>query len=146
MRTINDILKTDGNLILSVTPDTSINRAIELMANKQVRSLPVLEAGKLIGSVTEKDCINKVIVKGKSPEETQVREIMASDSAIATPAQSVEDCLLMMTEKHIQQLPVISNGALVGFVSMSDMLLTIINDQNDYIHRLENYVMGIGFI
>ena len=145
MRTIDDILKTNGHTLWSVTPDSSVYDAIKQMADKQVGALPVLNAGKLVGAITEKDCIKKVILKGKSTEETQVWEIMASNSAVTFPAQSVEECIALMTEKYIHHLPVISNGSLVGFVSMSDLVRTIIDDQKDYIYRLENYVLGVGF-
>ncbi len=145
MRTIDDILKTNGQTLWSVTPDTSINDAIKQMADRQVVAFPVLNAGKLVGAITEKDCIENVILKGKSTEETQVWEIMASNSVVTSPSQSVEECIALMTEKKIYHLPVISHGSLVGFVSMSDLFRTIIDDQKDYIYRLENYVLGISF-
>lgn len=84
MRTIDDILKTNGHTLWSVTPDSSVNDAIKQMADKQVGALPVLNAGKLVGAITEKDCIKKVILKGKSTEGTQVWEIMASNSAVTS--------------------------------------------------------------
>ncbi len=145
MRTIDDILRTNGQNVLSVSANSSVNEAIKQMADKQVGALLVLCAGKLLGVVTEKDCLQKVIIRGKSAEKTQVREIMASNTVFATPLQSVEECLATMVEKEIHHLPVISNHSLVGFVSMSDLLRTIVADQKDYIYRLENYVMGTEY-
>jgi CBS domain-containing protein len=145
MRTINDILSTNGKRGFSVRPDSSVIDAIKQMSDEQVGALLVLNAGKLMGVVTEKDCIQKVIIKGKSPEKIQVREIMTSNNVFTTPVQSVEECLSMMVEKEIQHLQVMSNNSPVGFVSMSDLFRTIIADQKDYIYRLENYVMGTNF-
>jgi CBS domain-containing protein len=145
MKMINDILKTNGHTLWSVAPESSVNNAIKLMADKQVQALPVLKAGKLVGIISELDCIEKVILKGKSPEETPISRIMTRHIISTSPAQTVEDCLDVMTEEHIQHLPVVAGTGLLGFVSMSDLLRTIISDQKDYIYRLENYVLGIGF-
>lgn len=115
------------------------------MADEQIGALPVLEAGKLVGVLSEKDCIEKVILTGRSTEETQVGEIMEPDMICTSPAQTVEACLDVMTESHVQHLPVLSATSFVGFVSMSDLFRTIIDDQREYIYRLDNYVLGIDF-
>jgi CBS domain-containing protein len=146
MKTVNDILKTKGKNLWSVAPDSSVKNAIKLMADKQVDAMLVLQAGNLVGVISEKDCIKNVILKGRSAEDTQVWEIMECNMIYTSPGQTLEDCLEVMTEKHIRHLPVIEDGSLVGFFSTSDLIMSIITDQKDYINRLENYVMGIGFI
>ncbi len=146
MRIINDVLRMDGHTIWSVPPDAPVINAIKLMAEKQVGALPVLRKGKLVGIISAKDCINKVIIKGKSPEETRVSKIMARDIIYAEPNQSIEDCLSIMSDKHIRHLPVVANLKMVGFVSMGDLFNAIINEQKDYIYHLENYVSGVEFV
>ncbi len=145
MVTIQDILKTNSHSLWMVAPDSTLDNAIKLMAEKKVEALPVLDSGELVGVISEKDCIEKVILKGKSTEETQVAEIMVRDPVYSSPAQTVEDCLDMMTRNQILYMPVMTGKSLVGFISMNDLFRTIITDQKAYIYRLENYVMGIEF-
>lgn len=145
MKIIGNVLKANGNTFWSVTPDAPVNNAIKLMSENEVKALPVLEEEKLVGVVSENDCIRKVILMGKSTKKTQVREIMSSNMHMASPDQSVEECLAQMTDEHVRHLPVIANGSLVGFVSMSDLLQTIIDDQKDYIYGLENYILGTDY-
>jgi CBS domain-containing protein len=146
VRTVDEIMKINGHAEWYVKQGSSVKNAIRLMVDKQVSALPVLEAGKLVGIISDDDCIQKVILKGKPTEETQVEHVMARNMIYVTPAQTIEDCLSVMIEKHIQQLPVIAEGSLVGLVSMSDLFRTIITDQKDYICRLENYIQGIGYM
>jgi CBS domain-containing protein len=146
MKTVDDVLKTIGRSLWSVAPDSSVSSAIKFMDDKQAEAVPVLEVGILVGVISEKDCIRNVILKGKLVQETKVWEIMERNIIFITPSQTVEECLDVMTEKHIRHLPVMADGSLVGFFSMNDLIGSIITDQKDYITRLENYVMGIGFL
>jgi CBS domain-containing protein len=146
MKTVSDVLKINERTLWTVAPDSSIKNAIKFMDDKQAEAMPVLEAGNLIGVISEKDCIKNVIIKGKMAQETQVREIMERNIIYATPDQTAEDCYDLMIETHIRYLPVIADGSLIGFFSMNDLIGLIIADQKDYINRLENYVMGSGFI
>ncbi len=145
MRTIGDVLKMNGHALWSISPDSSVDNALKLMAEEQVGALPIVDDGKLVGVITDKDCIKDVVIKGKSIEKTTVKEVEAIKSTTTSPAQSVEECLALMTENQLQHLPVVSNGSLVGFVSMNDLFRTIIDDQKDMIYRLDNYVLGIDF-
>jgi CBS domain-containing protein len=146
MKTISDFLKMKGCSLWFVESDSSVKNAIKFMDDKQAEAMPVLEAGHLVGIISEKDCIKNVIMKGKLAQETQVREIMEHKIIFATPDQTAEDCYDLMIEKHLRYLPVIADSSLVGFFSLSDLINLIIIDQKDYISRLENYVMGAGFI
>ena len=145
MRTIEDVLRMNGNSLRSVGPESTVIDTLKLMKDMESDALPVLEAGKLVGVIKETDCITKVILKGKSLETTQVWEAMIRNTLSVTPAQAVEGCLAFMNENQLRHLPVISDGALVGFVSMGDLFTPILTEQKEYIYRLENYVMGIGF-
>jgi CBS domain-containing protein len=146
MKTVDDVMKTIRRTLWSIAPDFTISRAIKFMDDNQAEALPVLDAGTLVGVISEKHCIKNVILSGKSLEETQVWEIMERNFIFTSPGQFIEDCLDVMTENHVRHLPVIADGALVAFLSMNDVFSSILIDQKDYITRLENYVMGIGFI
>lgn len=142
MRKISDILKTNCSPLLSITPNSSVYHAIKQMADRQIEALPVIESGRLVGIIGKDDCVNHLILIGKSAKETWVWEIMAPDVIYATPDQYVENCLAIMTEKHIPHLAVIENGNLIGFVSLGEVLRTIIADQKEVISRLINYSGG----
>jgi CBS domain-containing protein len=115
------------------------------MAEEQVEALPVLESGELVGIIYEKDCITKFILNGRSMNDIQVKEIMSPNIITVSPLRTVEECLDVMTEEHIQYIPVTVNTYLLGFLSLSDISRTIIEDQKDYLYRLDNYVLGIDF-
>ena len=116
--------------------------AIKLMADRAVGSLLVMEGGKLIGIVTERDYARKVILKGRSSEETQVGEIMTTEVLTATAEQTVNECMTLMTEKRIRHLPIVLAGEVVGLISIGDLVQAIISDQREEIEQLENYISG----
>ena len=144
MRNIEDILKIKSQTNWSVEPESTVINAMKLMKTKKASALPALKSGKLVDVITKTDYITKVILKGKLPDEFQVREALTRNTIYSTPAQTVKDCLAFMTEKHLQYLPVLKEGVLVGFVSSSDFYQPIITAQKDYIYRLENYVIDTG--
>ncbi len=116
--------------------------AITFMAQKNVGALPVLEGNRLVGIVSERDYTRKVILKGKSSRRTQVMEIMSRQVFVAKPSDTPEDCMRIMTEKHIRHLPVMENGALVGMVSIGDLVNWVISTQHATIEQLEQYIGG----
>jgi CBS domain-containing protein len=145
MKTVEDVLKTNGHILRYVTPNSSINNAVKQMAEEQVGALPVLEAGKLVGVIYEKDCITKFVLTGRSMDHTQVKEVMSWDKTTANPDQTIEECLDLMTEKHMQYIPVTADSSFLGFVSISDLYRTFVDDQKDELYRLDNYILGIDF-
>jgi CBS domain-containing protein len=141
MKTVEHLLKTKGNDIWSIAPDASVYDAIELMADKEVGALLVLEAGKLAGIISERDYTRKIILKGRSSKETPVREIMSSPVIYTTPDQTIEKCMAVMTAKRIRHLPVMEGSQLVGIVSIGDLVKAIISDQASLIQQLENHIL-----
>jgi len=145
MKTIEAVLKTKGNSRCFVTPDSSVESALNLMAKEQVGALPVFESGKLVGIIYDKDCITSALLDGKSIEEYRVKEIMTRKIINASTGQTIEECLALMNENHIQYLPVLADISFEGLVSMSDLFKSIVDDQKEYIYRLENYIFGFEY-
>ena len=140
--TINSILKHKGGEIWSVSPDQSVNEAIEKMADKGVGALLVISEGKVAGVISERDYARKVILQGRSSKETQVKEIMTSTVIHVTRHQSLEECMTIMTNHHIRHLPVMEDEHLLGMVSIGDLVKWIITEQEETIRQLEHYIAG----
>jgi CBS domain-containing protein len=143
--TVGQVLRKKGHSFVTVGPDASAFDALEIMEEKNVGALLVVENGRLIGVFSERDYARKVILKGKSSKNTHVREIMSKSLVTVSPVTSLRDCMLLMTEKHVRHLPVITNGTLMGVLSMRDVVNTIISDQESTIEELEEYIAGTGY-
>jgi len=123
MDTVKDILDTKGREIVRVDPEARLVAALELMAEKNIGAVLVVDAGGAVqGILTERDFVRKIIVKGRTLEETRVREIMTSKVLYVSPATSISDCMNLMTEKRVRHLPVLLDGAPVGIVSIGDVV------------------------
>jgi CBS domain-containing protein len=116
--------------------------AIQLMADKNVGALPVIDNGKLVGIISERDYTRKVILKGKSSKETPVRDIMTSELVTVHPGDTVSECMQMMTDKRVRHLPVLEGANMVGLVSIGDLVRRIISAQTATIDNLEKYIHG----
>ena len=143
MKTVKHLLRTKGNGVLSVAPDTAVFEALRLMAEKNVGAVLVLEGEKLVGIFSERDYARKVILKGKSSKETLVREIMSSHVLYVRPEQTIEDCMALMTDKRVRHLPVLDEERrVVGVISIGDVVKNIISEQEFIIEQLQNYITG----
>jgi CBS domain-containing protein len=120
----------------------SVFDAIKMMAKKNVGALPVVERGKVVGMMSERDYTRKVALKGKSSKETKVREIMGTPVITVPPEQPVGDCLRLMTEHRVRHLPVLEKGQLIGIVSIGDLVNWVISAQSATIDNLEGYISG----
>src|ERR1700757_3566933 len=141
--TISGILARKGSTVWSIAPTAMVFDAIALMADKNIGALPVLENDRLIGIISERDYTRKVILKGKSSQETRVEEIMTQDLVTADPTDTVVDCMRVMTEERVRHLPVIKKGAkMVGVLSIGDLVKCLVSAQAETIDNLEQYLVG----
>lgn len=140
MKTIMQLLQAKGREIHSITPGALVFDALKQMAEKNVGALVVMEGGRLAGIISERDYARKVILHAKSSHDIPVREIMTSKVITVHPAQSVEECMALMTEKRIRHLPVLEGERLVGLLSIGDLVKEVIADQQQTIRQLESYI------
>jgi len=139
---IDAILAKKGGETFSIRPDATVFEAIELMDEKNVGALPVMEASRLVGMISERDYTRKVVLRGKRSREITVAEIMSTDVTTTRRQESVEECLRLMTEKHIRHLPVLDGETVAGIISIGDLVKWVIASQSAAIAHLENYIHG----
>ena len=143
MKTVRDILRKKGYDIWSVTPTTPIYETLQLMAEKNVGAVLVLDSSSLVGIFSERDYARKVVLKGKASTETPVGDAMSAPVTCVRPDQRIEECMALMSDKRVRHLPVIENNQLIAVVSIGDVVQAIISEQEFIIAQLENYITGI---
>jgi CBS domain-containing protein len=142
MTTIRQVLEEKGYEVLAIEPGASVYSAIEIMAENGIGALMVMKGNQPVGLISERDYARKVILKGRSSRDTEVREIMASHVYCVHPDQTVEECMALMTEKRVRHLPVTEDDLVVGIVSIGDLVKTVIAEQRFIIDQLEHYICG----
>jgi CBS domain-containing protein len=140
MKTVERMLAGRTKTVWSIAPDSAVSAALKLMAEKDVGALVVMEADRLVGIITERDVVRKLTMNGHNAENTTVRAIMTDRILYVRPEQTIEECMALMTEKHLRHLPVIDKGTLVGMVSIRDVVADLVAEQSFIIEQLENYV------
>lgn len=130
------------NALYSVTKGNTVFEALELMADKNIGAVLVLEDNKLTGIFSERDYARKVILQGRASRDTLIADVMTSKVITVETDQKIEECMQIMADKHIRHLPVNQNGELVGIISINDIVAAIIREQKNHIQSLENYISG----
>ena len=126
----------------SVTPDDTVFEAIKVLAEKGVGALIVMEKGKLVGILSERDYTRKIALEGKNSKETKVRDIMTSNVLTVSPRTRTRECMAIMSEKNFRHLPVVDGDVVVGMLSIRDLMNDIIAEHENTISQLENYIKG----
>ncbi len=142
MKTVRDILRTKGPDVWTISPAATVYEALSRMAEKNVGALVVVEGGRVIGILSERDYARKVILHGKASRDLPVGEIMTCPVYYVRPQQTVQECMMQMTDKHVRHLPVLEDDRLVGVISIGDAVKAIIEEQEFTIQQLENYITG----
>ena len=140
MKTVGDVIKKKGNKVWSVIPSTTVYDTLKLMADREIGAVLVLEEGHPVGIFSERDYARQVILKGRTSKDTPVREVMSSRIVFVRPAQSIEDCMALMTDKRVRHLPVMHQGALTGMLSIGDVVKEMISEKQFLIEQLANYI------
>ena len=130
------------NALYSVSSDQTVLDALKLMAEKNIGALLVVDKGVLTGIFSERDYARKVILKDRHSDDTRIADVMTANVITIGPDQSLEECMLIMSEKHIRHLPVMDKGELSGIISINDVVTAIIVDQKTRIDSLESYISG----
>ncbi len=142
MKTVKNILKDPSREIWSVSPVTMAYEALELMADKDVGALLVFENKQLVGIFSERDYARKVILKGKASKDTHVGELMTQQIFYVKPETTLNECMALMTSKHIRHLPVFDNNRIMGIITIGDVVKEIISEQEIKIKDLEEFIFG----
>jgi CBS domain-containing protein len=142
MGKVKNILEQKGRVVFAVEPYVTVYAAIELMCQKNISSVLIMEEGLLTGIFTERDYARKLILKGKSSKETPIGDLMTRNPIVVSPESSIEDCMRIMTDKHIRHLPVVEAGQLVAMISIGDVVRFVIQEQKSIIEQLEHYISG----
>lgn len=140
MRTVAQILERKGMSVVTVAPTTSVIDALQLMAEKNIGSVVVVESNTFLGIMTERDYSRKVVLKGKSSEKTTVADIMTSDFPSVTLEDKIDHCMKLLSTHNLRYLPVMENEELIGVISINDVVTETIIGQNETISHLQNYI------
>ena len=139
---VRALLDSKGWTVHTISPDATVFDAISQMAEHGIGALVVLDEGKLIGIISERDYTRKVILKGRHSQQTAVREILAEVSALATLDDTVGACMVSLTESRERYLPVVDQGAVVGIVSLGDLIKWTVVEQKETISHLQSHIVG----
>ena len=140
MKTIRQLLENRETKIVTVSPDVTVFKAVQRMAEKSIGTLLVTEQGHVVGIFSKRDYAQKLTLNSRDSEDTMVREVMNTRVTYAWMEQTVAECISKMTELHIRHMPVVDGGRLIGIVSMSDLVKAIIDEQQYKIDQLEQYI------
>jgi len=142
MRSVRQLLEAKASEIYSISPDVAVIDAIRLMADKRIGAVLVVEDGRLVGILSERDYARKIVLQGRSSVDTLVRAIMTSELVTVGPGDTADHCMQLVTQRRIRHLPVLKGDELVGLVSIGDLVKAVIEDQQVEIEQLQGYIVG----
>ncbi|KPK29743.1 MAG: histidine kinase [Nitrospira bacterium SG8_35_1] len=142
MATVKQLLKSKENNIWSISPEATVFEGLQAMADKNIGALLVTKDDNLVGIFSERDYARKVILKGKASKDTTIGELMTREVVYITPENSLDECMALMSAKHIRHLPIISNGKLLGLLTLGDVVKEILSNQEFKIQEMEKYISG----
>lgn len=140
MQSMAQLLSTKGSRVWSISPDATVYEGLELMAEKNIGALLILDGGRPVGIMSERDYARKIILEGRSSRETQIRSIMTTRLVSVRPDDTIEEGLAIMTRERIRHLPVVDGDTVVGMVSIGDLVKATIDQQQFTIEQLERYI------
>ena len=144
MTLLRDIIQRKGGDVYSVTPDATVFEALKLMDDKNTGAVLVIAGDKVEGILSERDCIRRVELHGRTVRDTQVKEIMTAKVLYVQAGQTLEECIAVMIDKNIRHLPVFDGEKLIGLISARDALKEMVDEQQFVISQLEHYITGSG--
>jgi len=143
MNTVRQLLKVKGKQVWTISRESTVLESLELMAEKRIGALVVVEDGQVIGIFTERDYARKVGAERRNPEETRIEEVMTRELITIDLNQTVNECMVLMTDNHIRHLPVMDDGRLVGIISIGDVVKDTIEELKFHIEQLTSYITGL---
>jgi CBS domain-containing protein len=144
MSTVRDMIRKKGSEVFSISPDATVFEVLTLMAKYNTGAMMVVKNGKVEGIVSERDCVRKMDLEGRSSKSAKVSEIMTSKVIYVEAGQQLEECMALMIDKNIRHLPVYDGNELLGLISVRDVLKEVIDVQKFMISQLEHYITGGG--
>lgn len=140
MRTVRHLLESKAPEVFAIGPDQPVLDAVKLMAEKRIGALLVMQAGRMVGILSERDYARKIVLQGRSSATTPVRDIMTSDVVSVRLADTADHCMQLVTNRRIRHLPVLDGDAVLGVVSIGDLVKAVIEDQQVEIEQLQRYI------
>ncbi len=142
MVTVQHLLREKGSAVWSISPDATVFEAVEMMAEKGIGALLVMEGSRMVGIISERDYTRKIVLKDRHSKDTKVREIMTTNVFHVPPDESVDECMVLMAQHRFRHLPVVNGDRVVGMLSMRDIMNSVIAEKQLLIEQLENYIAG----
>ena len=140
MKKVSEILAHKGRSIISVTPEAKVFEALEIMSDRNIGSVLVMDGPTYVGLLTERDYARKVILKGKASSDVRVKDIMSTGLPHIRPETSIDDCMKLMSDNNLRYLPVFESGFVIGIISINDVIKAVMANQQETIQQLENYI------
>jgi CBS domain-containing protein len=144
MATVRDMIRKKGSQIFSISPDATVFEALQKMAEYNTGALLVMRGDTVEGILSERDCVRRLDLEGRTARQTKVSEIMTSRVVYVEASQPLEECMALMIDKNIRHLPVYDGGKLLGLISVRDVLKEVVDVQQFMISQLERYITGGG--